>query len=301
MLPPSRLSDALRDVAMVAEVSTSALGLTRTDRQASKKSDTDHRRSKAHRASWSTGCAGAADYAKKIMDYQTMAHANLETVHRCLGAHRSGACCRRMNHEKWNAAHGDIKKGFDAAVQEFVNNADAVIATAAQNIGTYQVDLPTKEEISKAYKLDFQLEPIPDSSQFKADPAIEAYLQRQFEQNVAAAHAQAQQDVMKRLADPLKALIERMDSYEKREQEIAAGKQVSREGVFRDTIIGNVHDIADVFESFNVLGDPKLNEVAQDLKVFRQIDADLLRKHGQVRAAASAKAKEILQGLGIGL
>lgn len=296
---PSRmLSDAIREVAMVAGVTTSALGLTRTDRDASKKADSDHAARIGSARVVVDRLSGAADYAKRIMDCQTMAHANLKQFTMPWGS-TGRRLLPTVNHERWNKQHQDIKHAFDVAVKDFVDNADHVIAIAKQNLGDYKVKVPTKEEIETAYSLSFTLEPIPDSAAFRGPPEVEEYLKRQFEANIQAAHAEAQANVLTRLSDPLKKLIERMDAYDKREAEVSAGKAPTKEGIFRDSVIENVHSIADVFESFNLLGDPKLAEVADALKVFRQINADMLRKHDTVRRAASIKAKEILDGLGL--
>ena len=124
------------------------------------------------------------------------------------------------------------------------------------------------------------MEQVPDSAHFKAtglDAQMEQLLKDRFEANIASAYQQAQQDALNRVARPLQTLIERMSAYDKREEDKAKGLSVTREGYFRDSIITNITEIAAVFGSFNLTGDPAMKRIEDALSAFEGIEADDLR------------------------
>lgn len=290
------LSDALRQVSMIAEIDTSALGMTRTDKEASRDANTHaHARTDAGRVVVQR-FAGADELPKRIMDLQKEAHDNLKRVSTQWGAGK-----RRLlpnaNFQGWISAQRDIQDKFNLAVSTFIDKSDEVLAQARSNLGNFKVDLPTKKDIEESYSLSYQLEPIPDGAQFQGSAEVETYLREQFEANIAASVQEARQDALRRLADPLSKLVERMDAYNKREVEIASGKDPGKTGIFRDSVVENLKEVSKVFASFNVLGDPKLTEISRMVEAFNKIDADILRKRGDIRTAAAERAKEVLSQL----
>jgi hypothetical protein len=291
------LSDALRNVAMIAEVDTSALGLTRTDKNASKKSEADHHAMSGTARVVVQRFAGVDDLPKKIMDYQKAAHDLLKSKSTAWGSGK-----RRLlpnaNAQDFIQGYAQIEVEYDKAVKEFVDNADAIIAQAKANQGDFQIDIPTKEEIEKAYALRYTLEPVPDGAQFKGSEAVVADLRQHFEERIKASYIEAQQDALQRLADPLKKMIERMEAFEQRERDLANGKtDVGKNGIFRDTIISNIQDIASVFGSFNLTNDPKLAEIASKIALFEKVTADTMRNRPDIRGAAVKHAKSIIEEL----
>lgn len=298
--PLTPLSDMLRQVAMVAEISTSAIGLTRTDKTASRQADQNHAAKDGAGKVVVNRFAGADELIKEIMSYQTEARANLIKYTSTWGVSK-----RRLlpnaNYQKWLTDHVEINDQFEDKCLQLSQQADAIIAEATKNIGTYRIDLPTKSEIENAFSLSFALEPIPDASAFAKDPTMAAANEEliyQFNKNMEASYNQATQDAAQRLADPLQKLAERMEIFTQREKSKAAGQgDTAREGYFRDTIITNVHDIAGVFGALNVLKDPKLAAIAAKVEPFLQVTPDILRSNVQVREAVAARAKEIIADL----
>ena len=69
------------------------------------------------------------------------------------------------------------------------------------------------------------------------------------------------------------------------------------QGTFKKTLVSNLHDIADVFGSFNLLGDPGLQRLADKLRAFDNLDVEALRDSEATRQGAVKTAKEILQEL----
>ena len=89
-----------------------------------------------------------------------------------------------------------------------------------------------------------------------------------------------------------------MTIYDKRDEELAKGIDVGREGYFRDSIITNITEIAAVFDSFNLTGDPSLKKIAAALEAFEGIEAKDLRGSKSLRDDTAKRAKAILEELG---
>jgi hypothetical protein len=230
------------------------------------------------------------------MDIQKQARENLQTLSTAWGAGK-----RRLlpnaNFQTWIGQQGRLEDEFKDAVKEFVDKADEVLATAKANLGSYNIPLPTKHDIETSYAMSYTLEPIPDGSHFKGDAEVERYLKERFEEHIAAAASESRQDALRRLAEPLSKLAERLEAYDKREREIANGAEPGRTGAFYDSAVENVIEVAKVFRSFNVLNDPEMNKISDKIEAFTKINGDMLRNRADIRTAATARAREVIASL----
>lgn len=290
------LSDALRNVAMIAEIDTSALGLTRTDKDASKKAETDHHAAHGSARVVVRRFAGVDELPKKIMEYQKEAHDCLKRLSTQWGASKR-RLLPNVNAQRFIQEFAEIESKYTTAVKEFIDGVDQIAQEAKKNHGDFKVDLPTKEEVESSYRLQYTLEPVPDGAQFQGSAAVVTHLQEMFEQRIQASYVEAQHDALSRVADPMKRLIERMEAFEERERDLANGKEVGKNGIFRDTIVTNIQDIAEVFGSFNLTNDPKIKELSDKIAVFTKVSPETLRKNAQIRAAAVKHAKTIIAEL----
>lgn len=300
--PTSSLAETLRQVAMVAEINTSCVGMTRTDRRASRQADQQHAAKDGASKVVVSRFAGADELIKQITDLQTAAASHLKANTSIWGKRR---LLPNANFQRWIGGFTQIKDGFDLKVAEVIAHADEIIAEATRNIGTYNIKPPTRQELEQGFSLKYNLEPIPDPSMFgavmgddgKLIAEADQHLRWQFEENMQAAMNAAKLDAAERLAKPLSNLVERMQAYDKRETDAAKGREVGREGYFRDTIISNVQDIAEVFGNLNVLGDPAMEEINQKLKPFMKITPDILRNNADIRSAVMRRAADIIKDL----
>ncbi len=291
------LSDALREVAMIGEIRASALGLTRTDKNASRKSEADHQARNGAAKVIVSRLAGADDLHKEICALQAEARDNLHGYSTAWGNSAGRRLLPNANFEPWIRAQARIAKTFEEKVAEIKERAPDLVAQAKANLGAFDIEPPTVEEIGSAYSLHYSLEPIPDGTQFQGSPAVEEWLKKQFERNVAVAYAEAQSDALQRLATPLGNLVERLANYDGRLDKIANKEDPGRHGYFRDSLIENVKQIGSVFQSFNLLGDPKMASIAAQLDLFMRTDAKGLRQDANLRHELSKRAKNILSDL----
>lgn len=295
---PQSMSALLAQVATVVTVSATSLGMSRKDKQAGALAERDHNARQGIAKVSVSRLAGGEDRIKAI---KAQVNAARETVVANTCSWGDRRLLANVNIERLLKSWSPIKMEHDRLVAELIADAPRLIAEAERNLGTFDIDTPTVEEISDAFSLEFTMEAIPDASKFQSnilDKQVEAELKRRFEADIAAAYQQAQQDALQRLAAPLQNLVERMQKYQEREDRKARGIDPGKEGYFRDSVIDNVNAIAEVFASFNLARDPALDRLAQQLDIFRGVDAEALRSSGDLRKATAEKAKEILASLG---
>jgi hypothetical protein len=295
---PQRLSALLGQVATIATVKSTSLGMTRTDKQASREAD------RAHNALGGTSkvvvsrLTGSGEArVKAINQLVTQVSSDLKFMTTAWNDQRLLANAML---QQWLAIWGKAKAEHTKLVDEFIRDAPVLIAEASANLGSFNVAPPTEDEIRSAFSLDFDMQQIPDSENYHANglsASLETEMKRRFEAGIAAAYQNATTDALTRVAEPLGRLAERMQAYSQREADKAKGLSVSKEGTFKDSIISNVQDIAAVFRSFNLTGDPLMTKVADALDQFDGIEADDLRASPELRNHVAKKADEILADL----
>lgn len=290
------LSKMIGEVAVIATIQASVLGLERLDREASEDSD------KAHLAQIGAGktvvnrLAGAESKVRAIKSVQRKCRELLKKYTTAWGPDRR--LMPNVNLQEFLADFGDLDKEHTNLVTQFIKDAQTHIANAKKNLGKYKVQPPSIDEIKASFSLAFDITPVPDVTAYTTgDKAFEAQMKAKFENDIANAYEQATKDALKRIATPLANLVERMKAYEEREKLKAKGEDVGKDGTFKSTIIENIHDVARVFRTFNLTNDPVLEKLATDLDAFEHVDSDDLKKHKAIRADVSARAKDILKSL----
>jgi hypothetical protein len=294
------ISTLLSQVATVAYVRCSTLGMKRLDKEASRKAERDHNAKEGISNVSVSRLAGAEPEIKAIVADQSAGRALLVD---CTTAWGDRRLLSNNLLERFMKPFSEIKKSHDSKVEAFVRIAPERIAAAERNKGSFNVKLPSVGEIEKAFSMEFRLEPVPDVSAYKSgnlDKAVERVLKERFEANIKAAYIEAQADAIKRMAEPLANLVDRMVKYEEREKAKAQGLAVDKAGTFNDSIIRNIQDFADMFTEWNFTNDPIMKRFDDALSAFANIDAKDLRNSDALRKDVSDRASKILEEIRAG-
>lgn len=292
------ISKVIGEVAVIAVIQASVLGMQRLDRDASEDSD------KAHAAKIGTAktvvnrLPGAEKQVAKIKSIQRKARELLRDRTTAWGPDRR--LMPNVNLQEFLTEFGELDKEHTRLVADFLKNAQMFIAQAKGNLGKYKVTPPSIDEIKASFSMVFDITPVPDIASYTTTTggkAFEQQLRQKFEADIESAYAEATKDALRKLATPLKNIVERMAAYDKREKLKEKGEEVGKEGTFKTTIIENIHDVSKVFRSFNLTGDPLLEQVANELDAFDAIDSDDLKKHAAIRKDVSQRAQSILKSL----
>ena len=184
--------------------------------------------------------------------------------------------------------------GMEAAATEFVKNLPDYIKEAKTRLGTMfnPDDYPTADEVREKFYIDVEMKPIPESGDFRAKLTTEAVkaVTQDIENRCNAKVEAAMQDVYARIVDVTAKMSERLRAFE------PSAKDEPTKNVFRDTLVGNVAELADLIPSLNITGDPKLDALAKQLKDdLVEYSPEVLRADAKARKKTADNAERILR------
>jgi hypothetical protein len=128
-------------------------------------------------------------------------------------------------------------------------------------------DYPSADDIRSKFNLDLTILPFPDAADFRSELD---------DDTVAEIRAQLQVTTS--------TVVDK-----------AMAHTVELGGVFRDSLVENVRELADLLPAFNLVGDAKLDEIAKRIKAeLCTEDAKSLRENDGAREAVQKSADEIV-------
>ena len=188
------------------------------------------------------------------------------------------------NHEAYTAAFRKFKSDWERAAGEFVAKFDTWLdwARTAHNGAFDRKNYPkTAERLARKFDLITAFDPVPTADDFRVtlSEAEMTLLRSDLDNRIEQAVAAAQQDLWRRLAEPLAKMVERLSD---------PGAK------FRDSLVGNLAEIVGLIPRLNLTGDVKLQEFADEVgSTLATLDPEHLRKDNLARRQAADKAREI--------
>jgi len=292
-----RLSAMLSQVASVAVLRSSSLGITRLDKRASKEIDrAKHALSGTGRVTASR-IAGAEARVQEMNKITSEARATLAAMTTAWGEGQRLLSNQML--KAWLEQFAPLQDKYKSLRAAFIADAPMIIADAEQNKGDYDVKPPTLEEIQSAFSLEFDIVQIPDSESFHGagvSAELEKEMRRHFEASIEAAYSRATRDAFVRVAKPLSNLIDRLTEYTKVEAEKSRGLDIRMTPLY-ETVITNITDIGSMFGQFNLTNDPIMADITKALKAFEGVDVDDLKRDKGLRDDLTTKAAAILDNI----
>lgn len=290
------IGEAVRSTCILATIKFSALGLTRTDRQASNNVNMQAGAVAGAARVVVSRLPGADEHHKAITAAQRAYKDALWSLSVPYGNDEGWRLLPNVNWSRLIPRMSACKNEFDKALSAFKADLGNVRARALANKGSLNVEIPTEEELASAYCMDTEFRPVNDG-QFRGLPdSVAQKLQAHAKAKLAAAVQDATRHTLERIAQPLEYFIERMVKYDEREQAIAQGKEVGKHGIFRDSVVENIKELVEVIDSFNLTGDPRLATLSQRLQPL-VVSPDALRDSQPVRHTAEKTARAVLADL----
>lgn len=187
-----------------------------------------------------------------------------------------------------------LQDDFEAAVRAFCADYPAIVDQARIDLnGLFnQADYPV--DIKGRFGFGVRFMPLPSSDDFRAKIADGevARIREQITGEMEAAAEAAMGDLWGRVHDVVSHMAERLKGYR---VDLVTGKA---EGVFRDSLVQNVRDVAALLPRLNMTSDPALVNVHQrivaDLLTYSAVE---LRENQIGREAVADKAEAILRDM----
>lgn len=192
----------------------------------------------------------------------------------------------------YTAAMRKHSEDFDAAVVKFIAGYGDYVEDARKRLnGMFNAaDYPTAHDIAARFAFQRSILPVPSGDDFRVSVADEqaAMIRADIEAKATEALQTAMQDVWARIADNVGHMATKLAEFE-------PGKPGERaSGIFRDSLVENVRDLASLLPSLNITNDPALIRVHDQItSKLCTHDAETLRDNGALREETAAAAAAI--------
>jgi len=176
------------------------------------------------------------------------------------------------NYDKFIEAIRKAKSEFEQAIDLFID------------------DYPTVEALRGKFRVDVEFTPVPSEGDFRLDLPDDQLneIASSVSSRVERATKDAMHDAWTRLREAVEHVRERLTGKD------AKGKDKT----FRDSLIGNAVELADVLSRLNVTNDPDLEAMRKRVaEEIASLDPKSLRTNSQVRTKAAKSANEILDAM----
>jgi hypothetical protein len=186
------------------------------------------------------------------------------------------------------------RHAVEAAAHEFCANYEQYVNEAKTRLGSMfdATDYPSAESIQKRFYVDVEIRPVPEAADFRAqlsDDSVRAIV-KDIETRTEARLQAAVNDVFERIADVTGKMVERLRAYKPSE---GGGRP---ENTFKDSLVYNVQELADLIPALNITQDPRLDALQQRLlNELAGQSPDLLRDDDRLRNKTADAAEKILK------
>lgn len=186
------------------------------------------------------------------------------------------------------------RQRLEDAVDEFLINYNEHVKEAKIRLGTMfdEEDYPDPDTLYNKFSFEVEENSVPSASDFRAKVSDEEakVIMKDIERRSEQRLKQAMNDVWQRIFKVAERMAEKLESYVP-----ANAKGISAaENHFRNSLVDNVKELADLLPSFNLDNDKKLNELHKEiLEDLCKYDAEELRQDDKARRQTAKKAAAI--------
>ncbi len=187
---------------------------------------------------------------------------------------------------------GDRMRQYDQLVADFVLKYPTLYAEQQFRLNHLfdPADYPAPSEIADKFGMYFTVRPIPNSEDLRV---IEGLTTQEVERLVAEAKAGEQEQIAQAVGNAYEKLYKVVKAMADK-LAVPVGEKGS---VFRDSLIENIRELANVMPGLNITHDPKLDDLTQKALVLTQYSPDDLKTPGP-RAEAQKKAAALAELFG---
>lgn len=193
---------------------------------------------------------------------------------------------------EYTAAIAPLKATYLAAADNFAQIYPTLIREAQRRLGSMfdPNEYPNPNVIRSKFDVQTNILPLPDANDFRASlpPDVLENLRDEINQQVHATIQEAQADIFHRAKDVLMHLHDKLTNYK---PPTASSKA---EGIFRDSLVTNVRELATLIPSLDVTRDTTTTTLFRDLIELSDTQPDTLRVSDQARNDTIRQAKKIL-------
>ena len=186
----------------------------------------------------------------------------------------------------YNKKISEMEMDFDNLVSNFINQYQVLVAKSQTKLGTLfsASDYPDVQEIASKFRFSVKYAPVPDVGDWRVDVGNDAkqQLMESYVTYYSANLEQAMREPWERMHEALQNMSIKLSGDKKQ--------------IFRDTLVGNVVELCDLMEKFNVTGDPKMKQAKAKIEnALLGITPDALREDDDLRLDTKSKVDSLLK------
>lgn len=180
----------------------------------------------------------------------------------------------------------DFKQQFHKEVSILVNAYPGLVQSARMRLGTlYEPrDYPTPEEVRAKFNVDTTFMPVPSAKDFRVDVAAE---------DVEELRAGIAKKIQERQAGAVEDALGRAKLFVTRVRDTLS---TDKPRIF-ESLMDNLTELIHMLPAFNVMGDPKLDDLEAQLKTLVHPTA-VLKNRPEVRTRVAREAGTVLARFG---
>jgi len=187
------------------------------------------------------------------------------------------------------------KAEFERLVDAFLDKYDTLVAAAAFQLGTLfdRQEYLSRAQVALRFRMESSFTPLPTGGDFRLDveSAVQRELVQQYEAQLEAKLAQANQDAWSRLHDALLRLSDRLTIDED-----------GKKKVFHDTTVTGAIELCDLLTVMNITKDPQLESARRKVEaVLSGVTPKELRDEHSTRIQTKQQVDAILDAFDWGV
>lgn len=189
-------------------------------------------------------------------------------------------------------AYGDMVRHRDGLIAAFLNEYPALREKARFDLNDLfdEQEYPMVGDVARRFTATFEVMPLPDTSDFRVIEGLSdemiASLQVEAEAKVQARVGDAMSTTVRRVADAVKLMADRLNEYTRKED-------ADEKRAFYDSWVSNVQEMAALLPQLNITNDPVLAAFAKEIAETFDKPASAYKDNSESRRNAAAKAADI--------
>ena len=195
----------------------------------------------------------------------------------------------------------EFRQTDEALVAEFLANYPTYCAATPALLGSLYdpADYPTPDRIAGKFGFRTNIGPLPSSADFRVGlgAAEEERIRAEIDGRLQSGVNEAMRDLWDQVHNTVAHMAQKLREFSQTEEvDAATGKTKTKTiGIFRDSLVENVRELAGLLRPMNLTGDSRLDAIAARLETeLCDVDADDLRKNDALREKVAMSAEDVL-------
>lgn len=183
-----------------------------------------------------------------------------------------------------------LREEFNTAADTFYNRYPSYVSGAKKRLnGMFKAsDYPAHKRVRSLFSFELVILPLPDVKDFRVKISQEQL--EDTERQLQEALGNAMKEPYRRVTLVTTKMVDRLKNYKPADGENKA------ENTFRNSLVENIRELAELLPAFNLTNDAGLTKITQRIKSELCVhDANILREDESLREQVAKSAEDILK------